>query len=109
MWSPIGRGLRAAPACDFGGLLSIVIERFLDATRWRRWRSAAPPLCFAPDAKGLSERDEDDFFLLDRAPLLGLNAGLRVTLELLRDVSRRLDFFLTIRWPCSNKTWKHPN
>ena len=35
----------------------------------------------------------DDFFLLDRAPSLGLNAGLRVTLELLRDVSKRLDFF----------------
>ena len=75
-----------------------------------RSTTLAPPLCFAPSAPNKityfvtmtrttrtapreGKERWDDFFLLDRAPSLGLNAGLRVTLELLRDMSRRLDFF----------------
>ena len=47
--------IRAAPACGFGGLLRAARERFSTATRWRRaLRSTtlAPPLYFAPGAKG---------------------------------------------------------
>ena len=47
----------------------------------------------------IEERDGNDFFLLDRAPPFELNPGLRVTLELLRGLFSRLDFFCRYTLP----------
>jgi len=55
--------LRAALACGFGGLLRTIGERFLAATRWRRGRSAAPPIYFAPGDKGCQREMGMIFFI----------------------------------------------